>query len=54
MIWTGTKQELLIFSENLSSKHKMIKFEHISHSNILFLDALAYKDKNNTLQTTFH
>ena len=27
MIWTGTKQELLIFLENLNSKHKTIKFE---------------------------
>ena len=55
MIWTGTKQELLIFLENLSSKHKTIKFEHnISHSKISFLDTLIYKDKNNTLQTTHY
>ena len=26
MIWTGTKQELLIFLENLNRKHKTIKF----------------------------
>ena len=55
MIWTGTKQELLIFLEKLNSKHKTIKFEHkISHSNISFLDTLIYKDKNNTLQTTLY
>ena len=55
MIWTGTKQELLIFLEKLNSKHKTIKFEHkISHSNISFLDTLIHKDKNNTLQTTLY
>ena len=55
MIWTGTKQELLIFLENLTSKHKTIKFEHnISHSKILFLDTLIFIDKNNTLQTTLY
>ena len=55
MIWTGTKQELLIFLEELNSIHKMIKFEHnISNSNISFLDTLIYKDKNNTLQTTVY
>ena len=55
MIWTGTKQELLIFLEKLNSKHKTIKFEHnISNSNISFLDMLIYKDKNNTLQTTLY
>ena len=27
MVWKGTKQELLIFLENLNSKHKTIKFE---------------------------
>ena len=38
MIWTRTKPELLIFLENLNSKHKTIKFEHnISHSKISFL-----------------
>ena len=55
MIWTGTKQELLIFLEKLNSKHKTIKFEHkISHSNISFLDTLIYKDKKCTLQTTLY
>ena len=50
MIWTGTKQELLIFLEKLNSKHKTIKFAHnISSSNISFLDSLIYKDKNKTL-----
>ena len=55
MIWTGTKQVLLIFLENLNSKHKTIKFEHnISHSKTLFFDTLIYKDKNNTLQATLY
>ena len=55
MIWTGTKQELLIFLENLNSKHKAIKFErNISHSRISFLDILIYIEKNNTLQTTLY
>ena len=55
MIWTGTRQELIIFLENLNSKHKTIKFEHnISHSNISFLDTLIYKDMNNTLHTTLY
>ena len=55
MIWTGTEQELLIFLENLNSKHKTIKFEHnISHSKISLLDTLIHKDKNNTLQTTLY
>ena len=26
MIWTGTRQELFVFSENLNSKHITIKF----------------------------
>ena len=40
MIWTENMQELLIFLENLNSKHKTIKFEHnISRSRISFLDA---------------
>ena len=55
MIWTGTKQELLIFLEKLNSKHKTITFEHnISNSNISLLDTLIYKDKNNTLQTNLY
>ena len=55
MMWTGTKQELLAFLENLDKKHKTIKFEHnISRINISFLDTLIYKDKNNALQTTFY
>ena len=50
MIWTRTKQELLVFLEHLKTKDKMIKFEHnISHSNMSLLDTLIYKDKNNTL-----
>ena len=55
MIWTGTKQELLIILEKLNSKHKTIKFEHnISNNSISFLDTLIYKDKNNNLQTTLY
>ena len=55
MIWTGTKQELLMFLEKLNSKHKTVKFEHnISHSNISFLETLIYKDENKTLQTTLY
>ena len=55
MIWTGTKQELLMFSEKLNSNHKTIKFEHnISHSNISFLDTLIYKEKNRTLEITLY
>ena len=55
MIWARTKQELLIFLENLNIKHKTIKFEHnVSHSRIKFLDTLIYTDKNNTLQTTLY
>ena len=55
MIWTGTKQELLIFLENLNSKHNAVKFEHnISHRKISFLDTLIYKDMNNTLQLTLY
>ena len=55
MIWTGIKQDVLVFSENSNNKHKTIKFEYtISHSNISFLETLIYKDKNNTLQTTLY
>ena len=53
MIWTGAKEELLVFLENLNRKQKTIKFEHIIwHSNISFLDTFTYKNKNKTLQTT--
>ena len=55
MIWTGTKQELLIFLEMLNSKQKTIKFKHkTSHSNTSFLDTLIYKNKKSTLQTTVY
>ena len=55
MIRTGTKQELLIFLENLNSKHKTIKFEHnISQCKISFWDTLIYKDKKSTLQITLY
>ena len=55
MICTGTKQELLIFSENLNIKHKTIKFEHIIlHRKILFLDTLIYIKKNDALQRTLY
>ena len=56
-LWYGQElsKELLVFLENLNSKHKTIKFEHnISRSNISFLDTLIYKDKNSTLQTTLY
>ena len=54
MIWTRTKQKLLIFLEKLNNKYKTIKFEYnISHSDI-FLVTLIYKDKNSTLQTTLY
>ena len=37
------------------SKHKIIESEHsIWHSNISFLDTLAYKGKNSTFQTTLY
>ena len=49
LMWTGTKQELLVFLETLKSKHKTIKFEHnISHNNISFLETLIYKVKSNS------
>ena len=32
MMWTGTKEELVIFLEKLNSKHKTIKFELHAHS----------------------
>ena len=55
MIWTGKKQELLVFLEILTSKHKKIKFEHnILQNNISLLNTFIYKNKNNTLQTTFY
>ena len=55
MKWARTKQELLVFSENIHNEHKTIKFEHNdSHSNVPFLDKLIYKDMSNTLQTTIY
>ena len=55
MEWARTKQELLVFSENIHNEHKTIKFEHnVSHSNVPFLDKLIYKDMSNTLQTTIY
>ena len=54
MIWIGTKQELIVFLENLNSKHRKIKFEHnISHSNISFFDTFTYKSKSSTLQQSY-
>ena len=38
MIWAGTKQELLVFLQNLNSKHKRIKLKHnISHSKYIIV-----------------
>lgn len=55
IIWKGTKQEPLVFLENLSSKHKTIKLgQNISHSSISFFDTLVDKDKINTLQRTIY
>ena len=55
MIWTGSEQELLDFMSDLNKKHPSIKFEFkYSQTKIEFLDVLAYKDRNNVLQTIIY
>ena len=50
-IWTGNKEDLLVFLKNLNTKHVSIKFDFkISYSKIEFLDTEIYIS-NNTLQT---
>ena len=54
MIWKGTKSELMTFIKELNKKHKTIKFEfQIPPRKIAFLDTMLYKDKDNSIQTTF-
>ena len=55
MIWTGTKQQLLVFLEKVNNKHKTNNSEHnISHRNISILDKLIYRGKKNTLQANIY
>ena len=53
-IWTGNKKDLMKFLNELSTKHKSIKFEYqISKTTITFLDTKVYI-KNNQLCTKIY
>ena len=50
-IWTGSKDQLITFLNDLNTKHNSVKFEYkISQSKIYFLDADVHT-KNNNLYT---
>ena len=51
--WKVMEEELKIFFNEISKKHPSIKFDQkYSKSKIEFLDVLAYKHEQQTLQTT--
>ena len=53
-IWTGSKDQLITFLNDLITKHNSIKFEYkISQSSIPFLDTEVYI-KNNKLYTKIY
>ena len=53
-IWTGSKDLLITFLNDLNTKHNSINFEYkISHSSIPFLDTGVYI-KNNKLYTKIY
>ena len=55
MIWTKSEKDLIIFLDELNTKHTSIKFEFkYSRQQIKFLDTLVYIDNNNKLQTTLY
>ena len=52
MIWSGTKEELISFIDELNKKNKTIKFDYkIFAKQTEFLDAMAYKDQQQKIQT---
>ena len=53
MIWNGTKEGLISFTDELKEKHKTIKFDYkIFTKQIEFLDTMIYKDQQYRIQTT--
>ena len=56
MIWSGTKEELISFIDELNKKYKTIKFDYkIFAKQTELLDAMAYKDQQQKIQTAvFH
>ena len=55
MIWTGTKEELLRFFQDINLQHQSIKFDYsYSTSEISFLDTVVFKNKLNTLSTKLY
>ena len=56
MIWTGTKEQIHTFINELNNKHPSIKFGDykISDTEVNFLDTKVYIDEHNRLQTTLY
>ena len=54
MIWTGTKQELIVFSKNLNSKHKsdQIRKQYFTQQYMIF-GRIKKKKKSNLQNTTY-
>ena len=54
LIWTGTKNELLQFIEELNKQHQTIKFSmEYSYNSVSFLDTIVYKE-GTRLQTKLY
>ena len=54
LIWTGTKNELLQFIEELNKQHQPIKFSmEYSYNSVSFLDTIVYKE-GTRLQTKLY
>ena len=52
MIWSGTKEELISFIDELNKKYKTIKFDYkIFAKQTELLDAMASKDQQQKIQT---
>ena len=50
IIWNGTKEELILFIDQLK-KHKTIKFDYkISTKQIKFLDTMVYRDQQHKIR----
>ena len=53
MIWSGTKEELILFIGEVNKKHKTIKFDYkIFTKQIEFLGTMVHKNQQQKIQTT--
>ena len=52
MIWSGTKEELILFIGEVNKNHKTIKFDYkIFTKQIEFLGTMVHKNQQQKIQT---